>query len=62
VKDRLCSKLSIREVDYSYEIDAASVLYEPNGITQHAQRLVTEYAALRQALDEVGSSMSILPP
>lgn len=29
------------------------MLYEPGGIMQHARRLVTEYAAVRQKLEEV---------
>ncbi|KAG7286709.1 hypothetical protein NEMBOFW57_009020 [Staphylotrichum longicolle] len=53
VKDKLFKRLSTRQVDYSYEIDAASMLYEPGGIMQHARRLVTEYAAVRQKLEEV---------
>jgi hypothetical protein len=61
VKDRLFRKLSIREVDYSYGIDAASMLYEPNGITKHAQKLITEYAAARRALEDVGG-IPILRP
>lgn len=57
VKDSLFQNLSTREVDYSYEIDAASTLYEPDGIMQHARTLIAEYAAVRQKLEEVGSDL-----
>lgn len=55
VKDDLFQGRSVREIDYSYEIDAESALYEPNGIMQHAQRLITALATLRQKLQDVGS-------
>jgi hypothetical protein len=53
VKEQLFENLSTRQVDYSYEIDAESMLYEAGGILQHARRLITEYAELRQSLEEV---------
>lgn len=53
-KDELFKDLSVREVDYSYEIDEDSVLYEPNGIKRLAEKLVTEYADVRGKLEEVG--------
>ncbi|KAI1654117.1 putative ankyrin repeat protein [Daldinia decipiens] len=52
VKDKLFKDLSIREIDYSYDIDEDSELYEPNGIIQHARRLVEKYAEVRRELEE----------
>jgi hypothetical protein len=60
VNNNLFGGLDIREIDYSYEIDAASTLYETNGIMQLAQRLITAYAAVRRDLDEVQSSLPTL--
>lgn len=62
VKRDLFGGMSIRELDYSYEIDSASTLYEPDGIMQLARRLVTAYATVRQGLEEVTSSMPTPPP
>lgn len=56
VRNQLFEDLSTREVDYSYEIDATSTLYEPDGITQHARSLITEYAAVRQDLYEASQN------
>ncbi|RYP16723.1 hypothetical protein DL765_004959 [Monosporascus sp. GIB2] len=53
VKDVLFKSLSIREVDYSYEIDENSTLYEPDGIILHAEKLITEYAKVRRTLEEI---------
>jgi hypothetical protein len=58
VRNQLFKDLSIREVDYSYEIDAAAVIYATNGIMQHAQKLVEEYAEVRRKLEEVRCSAS----
>lgn len=55
MKDNLFKDLSIREVDYSYEIDDESTLYESNGIVLHAERLIAEYAEVRAKLEDVGS-------
>ncbi|KAI8966064.1 putative ankyrin repeat protein [Daldinia sp. FL1419] len=52
VRDQLFIGLSVREIDYSYDIDEDSELYEPNGIIQHAQRLIQKYAEVRRDLDE----------
>lgn len=56
VEKELFKHMSIREIDYSYEVDGTSLIYEPNGILQHAQQLITEYAAVRQKLDDVSIS------
>lgn len=50
----LFKDLSVREVDYSYEIDEDSILYEPNGIKHLAEKLVNEYAEEREKLEDVG--------
>jgi hypothetical protein len=55
VKDQLFQNMSTREVDYCYEIDPASTLYEPGGIMQHARALISKYARLRDELEEVSS-------
>jgi hypothetical protein len=60
VKYELFADRDIREIDYCYEVDAASTLYEPDGIIQLAKRLITAYAAVRQDLYEVRSSMPTL--
>jgi hypothetical protein len=60
VKDQLFQRMSTREVDYSYDIDAASTLYEPGGLMQHARTLITEYAAVRHQLEEVSSLVPVL--
>ncbi|XDG08410.1 hypothetical protein ABKA04_008025 [Annulohypoxylon sp. FPYF3050] len=52
VKDQLFKNLSIREVDYSYEIDEGSELYVPDGINRLATSLIDEYAQLRSKLME----------
>jgi hypothetical protein len=56
VKEQLFRDMSVREVDYSYEIDASSMIYEQNGIVRHAQNLIDEYLAVRLGLDSVGAS------
>lgn len=53
VKDRLFKNLSVREVDYSYEIDEDSSVYEPEGLASHAKSLINEYAKVRSKLEEV---------
>ncbi|KAK4244200.1 hypothetical protein C7999DRAFT_44090 [Corynascus novoguineensis] len=53
VEKELFKDMSIREIDYSYEVDGTSLIYEPNGILQHAQQLITKYAAVRQKLDDI---------
>ncbi|KAI0119519.1 putative ankyrin repeat protein [Daldinia grandis] len=52
VRDRLFKNLTIRELDYSYEIGEDSEIYEPNGIVQHARRLIEKYAEVRRELEE----------
>ncbi|KAI0539493.1 putative ankyrin repeat protein [Xylaria digitata] len=52
VKDRLFKNLSIREIDYSYEINEESTIYQSNGIQLHAGRLIEEYAEVRRKLEE----------
>ncbi|RYP78211.1 hypothetical protein DL771_000688 [Monosporascus sp. 5C6A] len=53
VKDVLFKDLSVREVDYSYEIDENSMLYEQDGIILHAEKLIAEYAKCRRMLKEI---------
>lgn len=45
--------MSIREIDYSYEIHENAVLYRRNGIHILAQELVDRYAEERGRLAEV---------
>jgi hypothetical protein len=45
--------LSIREVDYSYEIHSEALIFDTNGILQHAQWLVKTYAMARRSLEDV---------
>ncbi|KAI1091612.1 putative ankyrin repeat protein [Rostrohypoxylon terebratum] len=60
VKDQLFQKLSIREVDYSYEIHEESELYAPNGINRLATSLIDEYAQLRSKLMETETDRPII--
>ncbi|KAL2192491.1 putative ankyrin repeat protein [Corynascus similis CBS 632.67] len=60
VEKELFKHMSIREIDYSYEVDGTSLIYEPNGILQHAQQLITEYAAVRQKLDDLETDRPII--
>ena len=53
VNNDLFEDLSTRQVDYLYEIDATSTIYEPDGVLQHAKDLLTQYAKLRRELEEV---------
>jgi hypothetical protein len=45
--------MSVREIDYSYEIDQDSLLYRPNGIRLLAENLLDEYVKVRETLEEV---------
>lgn len=45
--------MSVREIDYSYEIDQDSLLYRPNGIRLLAEDLLDEYIKVREKLEEV---------
>lgn len=55
VVNNLFEDLSIREVDYSYEIDEEATILQVDGIKLHAERLLTAYAKERANLEEVGS-------
>jgi hypothetical protein len=50
LKERLFKGLSIREIDYSYEIDQNSILYRQNGIDILAESLLDSYAKEREHL------------
>ncbi|KAI1099976.1 putative ankyrin repeat protein [Jackrogersella minutella] len=60
VKEQLFKKLSIREIDYSYEIEEGSTIYEPNGLRLHAERLVGEYAKARGRLEETETDRPVI--
>jgi hypothetical protein len=53
VKDQLFRNLSIREVDYSYEIHSDALVFDTDGISQHARWLVETYAIMRRSLEDV---------
>jgi hypothetical protein len=53
VKEQMFRNLSIREVDYSYEIHSEALIFDTNGILQHAQWLVKTYAMARRSLEDV---------
>lgn len=55
LKEKLFKELSIREVDYSYEIDEEATIFQVDGIKLHAERLLTAYAKDRARLEDVGS-------
>ncbi|KAH6603971.1 hypothetical protein Trco_007417 [Trichoderma cornu-damae] len=60
LKNKLFKDLSIREVDYSYDIDEEATIYEPNGIKLHAERLLTTYAKDRAHLEETETDRPII--
>lgn len=60
VKDQLFKDLSIREVDYSYDIHEDSMLYEPSGIKSLALDLLSEFAQVRQRLDDTETDRPII--
>jgi hypothetical protein len=62
VKNEMFGTLDARETDYSYEIDGESMIYEPNGIVQHAQKLITAYAAVRRDLEDVSNDIILSYP
>lgn len=55
MKKQLFASEDIRQVDYAYAIDENSTIYRPDGIRFHAQKLATEYAKLREKLEDVCS-------
>ncbi|CEI63686.1 unnamed protein product [Fusarium venenatum] len=60
LKDHLFNGMSIREIDYSYEIDESSVLYHQNGIDILAERLVDMYAKERESLAETETDRPVI--
>lgn len=60
LKNRLFKGLSIREVDYSYEIDEEATIFEADGIKLHAERLLTAYATDRASLKETEINRPII--
>jgi hypothetical protein len=52
--NHLFADLSIRELDYSYEIDEDATIFQVGGIELHAEKLLTAYAKDRANLEEVG--------
>lgn len=52
--NKLFENLSIRELDYSYEVDEEAAIFQVDGIKLHAERLLTAYAKDRASLEEVG--------
>ncbi|KAL6918825.1 hypothetical protein FSST1_002851 [Fusarium sambucinum] len=60
LKEHLFKGMSIREIDYSYEIHDKSVLYRHNGIDILARELVGKYAEERQLLAETETDRPII--
>ncbi|KAI0099851.1 putative ankyrin repeat protein [Nemania sp. FL0031] len=60
VKNHLFKNLSIREIDYSYEVDEESTIYQWNGIRLHAERLIEEYAKVRRNLEEIETDRPVI--
>ncbi len=60
VKEQLCEGMSVRQVDYRYPIDASSMIYEQDGIAQHAQKLIDKYCDIRAAGQWVGASRALI--
>ncbi|KAL7919235.1 putative ankyrin repeat protein [Trichoderma austrokoningii] len=60
LKDKLFRGSSIREVDYSYEIDEDAAIFEKDGINTHAEELLTAYAKDRAGLEETEVNRPII--
>ncbi|KAI1128725.1 putative ankyrin repeat protein [Nemania abortiva] len=60
VKEQLFKDMFIRQIDYSYDIDEESILYEPDGIHLHAERLIGQYAEARKKLEEIETDRPII--
>ncbi|KAH8659968.1 putative ankyrin repeat protein [Xylariales sp. PMI_506] len=56
----LFNTLSTRQVDYAYEVDEHSTLYESDGLYRHAQTLITKYAEIRGRLEETEADRPII--
>ncbi|SPJ73238.1 uncharacterized protein FTOL_02968 [Fusarium torulosum] len=60
LKNQLFQHLSTREINYSYEIEQDSILYQPNGLHSLAQTLVDKYAEERKSLQETETDRPII--
>jgi len=60
VKNSLFDGLSIRQIDYSFDIDGESLLYQPGGLQRHAMKLLAELVKVRQALEETEADRPII--
>lgn len=59
LRNKVFSGLSTRQIDYAYEVDEDSTLYEADGLRQHAIKLITQYAMMRKGLKEVNTDTQI---
>lgn len=55
LRNKVFKGLRARQIDYAYEVDEDSTLYEADGLRRHATRLIAQYAMLRKNLEEVGA-------
>ncbi|KAH7120549.1 ankyrin repeat protein [Dactylonectria macrodidyma] len=60
VRKHLFASKEVREVDYAYAIDEGSTIYGSDGIRLHAQTLVTEYARLREKLEDTETDRPVI--
>ncbi|KAH6984406.1 putative ankyrin repeat protein [Ilyonectria sp. MPI-CAGE-AT-0026] len=60
VKKQLFAAEDIRQIDYAYAIDQNSTIYKPDGIRFHAQTLATEYAKLREKLEDTETHRPVI--
>ncbi|KAK1236937.1 hypothetical protein MKX08_007885 [Trichoderma sp. CBMAI-0020] len=60
LKNRLFERLSIRKVDYSYEIDEEATIFQAGGIKLHAEKLLMAYATDRASLEEAEINRPII--
>ncbi|KAM0514996.1 hypothetical protein ACHAPE_006318 [Trichoderma viride] len=60
LKDHLFQHMSIREINYSYEIEEDSVLYQPNGLHVLAEALLERYAEQRRKLAETETGRPVI--
>ncbi|KAI0858067.1 putative ankyrin repeat protein [Xylaria cubensis] len=60
VKNQLFEGLAIRQIDYSYETNEESTIYQANGINLHAEWLIREYAEVRKRLEETETDRPVI--
>ncbi|KAF4944933.1 hypothetical protein FSARC_14543 [Fusarium sarcochroum] len=60
LKEQLFKNISVREINYSYEVHDDSILYHSNGIHVLAEGLVNRYSKERESLTETETDRPII--